>query len=120
MFYKPRLWGKDKTCYCSSRIPFDRQYSVGTSSVNDVALIKLKKPIDLGCTKLKPICLAEKDYTNDLFVIGWGLQDCEARSDILRLAKVSTVGTKYLRSGTLTLLNIFAKFAGCVRGQFKM
>ena len=45
---------------------------------NDIALVKLKRPLDLN-GKWKPICLADFHKYSNLFVAGWGWQNSNNR-----------------------------------------
>ena len=49
-------------------------YTFKVASVEDVALIKLKKPVQLG-SKWKPVCLPNFSTHTNLFVYGWGRQN---------------------------------------------
>ena len=49
-------------------------YPFKVASVEDVALIKLKKPVQLG-SKWKPVCLPNFSTHTNLFVYGWGRQN---------------------------------------------
>ena len=49
-------------------------YTFQPSSVEDVALIKLKKPVQLG-NRWKPVCLPNFSEHSNLFVYGWGRQN---------------------------------------------
>lgn len=92
-----------------------KKYNRKSGLLYDIALLKLKKPVDT--TKWNPICLPNFSQYSNLFLIGWGLQNSggklvrsaalhEVNMDQVRLGKILTT-CKWQRCWLVTLLWLF-------------